>query len=128
MLYDGAIRFAEQGRIALAKRDFDASYNALTRAQKIVIELVSTLKHEAYPELCAKLSSLYNYAHRNLVEANVKHRVESVDEAVKVLRYQRETWAMLMDQLGKDKAAEAARQLDIPAPDERMEASISMQG
>jgi hypothetical protein len=43
-----------------------------------------------------------------------------------VLKYQRETWAMLMEQLGKAKAGEAARKLAFPTPEARMEASISM--
>ena len=33
---------------------------------------------------------------------------------------------MLLDQLGKNKAAAAATKMDMPAPDARMEASISM--
>ena len=78
--------------------------------------------------LCGRLASLYNYIHRMLVEANTKHRTESLDEAVKMLRYQRETWKLLLGQLGRQKAAEAARKLDIPAPNAHMEASISMQG
>jgi hypothetical protein len=35
---------------------------------------------------------------------------------------------MLLNQLGKTKAAAAARKLDMPEPSARMEASISMQG
>jgi hypothetical protein len=35
---------------------------------------------------------------------------------------------MLLDQLGKTKARAVATTLDMPAPDSRMEASISMQG
>ena len=34
----------------------------------------------------------------------------------------------VLDQLGKQKAASAAKTLDMPAPSERMEQSISMQG
>jgi hypothetical protein len=48
-----------------------------------------------------------------------------VDEALSILRYQRETWAMLLDQLGKKKAAAAATHIDLPSPDARMEASIN---
>ena len=62
------------------------------------------------------------------MDANLHHRIESLDEALNVLKFQRETWAMLMQQLGKHKAAAAAATIDIPAPDARMEASISMQG
>jgi len=128
MLYDGAIRFAEQARVALEKKKYDESYNLISRVQKILTELSCTLKHDVYPELCAKLSSLYNYAFRKLVEANVDHKVESLDAALNVLRFQRETWSMLLLDLGKKKAASAASMLDMPSPDEKMEASISMQG
>ena len=128
MLYDGAIRFGEQARAALEKKDFEESYRLIGRVQKIVTELTCTMKHDVYPELCGKLSSLYNYAYRKLVEASVEHRIESLDEALNVLRYQRETWSMLMQQLGRQKAAAAAATIDLPAPSERMEATISMRG
>ena len=125
MLYDGAIRFAEQAKAALVKSDFEQSYNSISRAQKIITELSCSLKHELAPELCSRLSSLYNFVYRKLMEASIEHRIDSVDEALNILRYQRETWAMLLDQLGKKKAAAAATQIDMPSPDARMEASIN---
>jgi flagellar protein FliS len=126
MLYDGAIRFGEQARAALEKKNFEQSYTMISKVQKIITELNSTLKHDVFPELCGKLAALYNYAYRKLVEANVSHTVESLDEAIKLLRYQRETWVMLLDQLGKAKAGAAAQKLDVPAPNARMEASIKL--
>lgn len=128
MLYDGAIRFSEQARPALEKKDWEASYNLISRAQKIITELTCSLKHEVAPELCGRLAALYSYVYRKLVEASTDHTIEALDDALKILRYQRETWAMLLDQIGKQKAGNAARTLDMPAPNARMEASISMQG
>ena len=128
MLYDGAIRFAEQARPALEAKSWEASYNAISRAQRIITELTGSLRHDIAPELCGRLASIYNFIYRKLVEANVEHKSESLDEAIKILKIQRETWEMLLKQLGRQKAAEAARKLDVPAPDARMEASISMQG
>jgi flagellar secretion chaperone FliS len=128
MLYDGAITFAEQGKLALEKKDFQSSFRTLTKAQNIIQQLLSTLRHDVSPDLCGKLAALYNYAFRNLVQANVQHQVSAVDEALKVLRFQRETWAMLMQQLGKTKAASAAQKMDIPSPDPKMEASLCVQG
>jgi flagellar protein FliS len=128
LLYDGAIRFAEQAKAALLERNFEKSYNSISRVQKILTEMSCTLKHDVFPELCGKLASLYSFAYRKLIEANVNHTVESVDEALNVLRYQRETWAMLLDQLGKSKAAVAATRISMPAPSQRMEATISMHG
>jgi flagellar secretion chaperone FliS len=128
MLYDGALRFCEQARVALEKKNFDQSYTLISRVQKILTEMSCTLKHDVAPDICSKLAALYTYAYRKLIEANVKHDMDSLDEATKVLRYQRETWAMLMDNLGKTKAAAVAKRLDMPAPSERMEASICLQG
>ena len=128
MLFDGAIRFCEQARLALEKKNFEQSYQALTRAQAIVNQLICALKPDILPDLCKRLKGLYTFAYRRLVDANLHHRIESLDEALNVLKFQRQTWAMLMETLGKQKAAAAAAKLDIPAPDGRMEASISMHG
>ncbi len=128
MLYDGALRFGEQARAALTEKNYERTHGLISRVQRILTEMSCTLKHDVYPELCGKLASLYNYAYRKLIEANIEHRVDALDDALEVLRYQRQTWAMLLEQLGKRKAAVAATKLDMPAPDERMEASISMQG
>ena len=128
MLYDGALRFAEQARAALESRDYERGYNTISRVQKIITELSCSLKRDRFPELCDKLSALYAYVFKKLVEANVDHSVAALDEAIGLLRYQRETWAMLLEQLGKQKAAAAAAKIDLPAPDKRMEASISMRG
>jgi flagellar protein FliS len=128
MLYDGAIRFCEQGRAALIGKNWEQSYNLISRVQKIIMEMICSLKHEVNPDLCGKLASLYNYAYRKLIEANTEHKIEALDDALHILRYQRDTWAMLLDKLGKEKATVVARKLDVPAPNERMEASISIQG
>lgn len=126
MLYDGALRFGEQAKAALEKKDFEASYHMISRVQKIITEMNGSLKHDVAPELCGKLAALYNFVYRKLVEANVEHKIESLEEALGILRYQRETWVMLLDQLGKTKAAAVANRLDMPAPDARMEASIKI--
>jgi flagellar protein FliS len=126
MLYDGALRFGEQARVALEQRNYEQSYNMISRVQKIITEMQSGLRHEVAPELCKKMSALYNYIFRKLVEANLEHTIAAMDEALGMLRYQRETWTMLMEQLGKAKAAAAATTLDMPAPDARMENSIKI--
>jgi flagellar protein FliS len=128
MLFDGAIRFGEQARIALQNKNYEQSFRLLNHTQKIINELRISLKHDIAPELCGNLTSLYNFAHRRLVEANIEHRVELVDEALRVLKFQRQTWVMLMEKLSKEKAGLVANKMDIPGPNPRMEASISVQG
>ena len=126
MLYDGALRFGEQARVALKERNFEKSYTMISKIQKILTEMTGSLKHDVHPELCGKLAALYNFAYRKLIEANIDHKLESLDEALDVLKFQRETWVMLMDQLGKSKAGAAATKLAMPEPSSRMEASIKL--
>jgi len=107
MLWDGAIRFAEQGKEAIVRKDVEGSFKALLRAQKIVMELTNTLKPEVNPELVSNLSALYNFIYRRLVEANIKKDAKLVDDALEIMRHQRETWVLLMDKLTQERAGQA---------------------
>ncbi len=99
MLYDGAIKFCRQAVPALEQQDFEGCYNALMRAQKIVLELSTSLNHDVAPDLCEKLSALYTYIYRLLVDANVQHEAAPIEEAIELLEYERQTWQMLIDKL-----------------------------
>jgi flagellar protein FliS len=107
MLWDGAIRFAEQGKKAITRKEIEGSYKALVRSQKIITELTSNLRHEVDPALCGKLAALYNFIYRRLVDANLTKNPQLVEDALEIMRHQRETWAMLIDKISKDKAGEA---------------------
>ena len=107
MLWDGAIRFAEQGKIAIVQKDIEGSYKALLRSQRIMTELTTNLKHEVAPELCGKLAALYNFIYRRLVDANVSKNPQLVDDALEIMRHQRETWVMLMEKLSRERAGRA---------------------
>ncbi len=50
---------------------------------------------------------MYNFIHRRLVEANISKDVKLVDDAIEIMRHQRETWIMLMDKLSKERASAA---------------------
>ena len=101
MLFDGALKFCRQAIDARSKEDRETAYNGLMRAQKIVLELNNSLKHDVDPELTSRLSALYTYIYKLLVDANVNHSVKEIEEALKLLEYERETWQMLMSQLAE---------------------------
>jgi len=105
MLYEGAIKFCRQAIESLGGREIEAAYNSLMRAQKIVLELSSSLNHQLDPELCSKLSALYTYIYRRLVDANMQHEPGPVEEAIKLLEYEKETWQMLMKKVGQTPTA-----------------------
>lgn len=108
MLYEGAIKFTRQAISSLESRDFEGSYNALMRAQKIVLELSTSLNFDIAPDLCDKLSALYTYIYRLLVDANMQRDVKPATEALELLDYEKETWVMLMQSVGKSDSGTAA--------------------
>ena len=105
MLYDGAIRFATQGRDALLEKDYSKSFEKLTRAQQIISEMQAGLNYEVNRELCERVASIYNFLFRKLVDANVNHDAAAVDDALKVLRIERETWQILVDKVNQVREA-----------------------
>jgi flagellar protein FliS len=113
MLFDGAIKFSRQAVDALGKQDLEKTYEALTRAQQIVLELSTSLNYEVNPELCDKLNGLYTYIYRRLVDANMERDLSAIEEAIGLLEYERETWKMVMTELqrarerGEDPVADA---------------------
>jgi flagellar protein FliS len=132
MLWDGAIRFAEQGKEAILKKEIEASYKSLVRSQKIITELTTNLKHDVDPNLCGKLAALYNFIYRRLVDANLTKQPQLVDDALEIMRHQRETWVMLIEKLAREKAERAteasetvAANADAISTAEATEASVA---
>ena len=78
------------------------SYNLLTRTQNIVLEMQNGLRPEVDPVLCGRMAALYNFVYRRLVDANVNKDLEALNEALDVLEYQRETWALLLEKLAEE--------------------------
>ena len=109
MLYEGAIKFTHQSVNAIEASDFEVSYNGLMRAQKIVLELSTSMNFNIAPELCDKLSALYTYIYRLLVEANMQRVVKPAREALELLEYERETWIMLMQNVDQEQGTQQAQ-------------------
>ncbi len=108
MLFDGALKFAEQGRQGLVARDYEAAFNGISRCQQILAELLNSLNPQQAPELCQKLAGLYTFMVTRLMTASHHRDPAIVEEVIKLLQYERETWIMLLDKL--------ARETDTPAP------------
>lgn len=116
MLYDGAIRFCEQARQAVLDKEIEKSFNLLTRAEAIIMEMVSSLRDDFAPETCAKMRSLYFFCYEKFVAANMKKDVVPLDEGLRVLRHMRETWVMLMEQLKREKTGRPGEPELSPLP------------
>ncbi len=106
LLLDGAIRFAEQAKGHLAASNFDGSYQCLSKAEQIAMELLNSLRPENAPDLCRQQASLYLFIYQKLVEANMYRDAARIDEAVRVLQTLRETWLLLIEKLQREQSAE----------------------
>ena len=109
MLYDGAVRFTEAAKAALDRRDLEAVNYNVGKAQAIVTELLSGLRPAHGADLCGRLAGVYRYAYRKLIEVGIDHRADSAEAALIALRHQRDSWALLLEQMGHEKAAGRSR-------------------
>ncbi len=105
MLFDGALKFAEQGRQGLARKDYEAAYNGISRCQEILAELMNSLDPKHAPDLCQKLSGLYAFMMTRLMTASTERDPAIVQEVITLLEFERETWTMLLAKLAAEKAA-----------------------
>ena len=94
MLYEGAIKFCNLGKMAIEKGDIPKAHNNIKRAQDIITEFRITLDHK-YP-VWEDFERVYDYIYRKLVEANMHKDIEALDEALKYIREMRDTWKQVM--------------------------------
>lgn len=113
LLFDGALKFAEQGKAALEAGDHEAAYEGISRCQDILIELINSLQPQHSPELCQQLSSLYTFMYTRLIAAVGERSPAIVEEVLGLLRYERETWSMLIERLAEENVA-AGGLVDTP--------------
>ena len=95
MLYDGALRFMEGGKRAMAQGEIFKQNDQLQRAQNIVLELMSTLDMKKGGDVSKNLLALYTYVLEQLVEANIRDDAVYIDRASKVMSELREGWTAL---------------------------------
>ena len=96
MLYDGAIRFIQQGIKAMKENKIELAHNNLLRSQNIMVELMASLNFEKGGELAVNLFRIYEFMHYTLVQANVKKEAEPLTRVAEQLKMLRESWAQAL--------------------------------
>jgi len=92
MLYSGAIRFIEQGRELIIKKDVPGAHAKLNSARNIFIHLLSTLNMEAGGQLSQKLSSMYAYFIEKITMGNATKNVQELDDILPLIQDIKEAW------------------------------------
>mgnify|MGYP006066336829 FL=1 len=94
MLYNGAVKFANQAIIATEKKDYYSANKSIQKTKDIIREFQLTLNMDY--DISYQLYSSYDYMCRRLTEANMKKDVEIMNEVLEYLRLFRDTWKEAM--------------------------------
>ena len=106
MLIEAAIRSAQRARAQWQAQRNDQACESLIHAQEIIGELLASLNRETAPELIAEVAAVYLFVFRSLMEANYRRDEAKLNDAIRVLEVERETWQQVCEKLGGKKPAE----------------------
>lgn len=101
MLYNGCLKFIDDGIEALGRKDYESANNFLQRAQRIISEFRLTLNFDY--EISHQLLPLYNYIYDRLVEGNIKSDLAQIEEAKGMITELRDAWVQAMKTYRIDK-------------------------
>lgn len=101
MLYNGCLKFIDEGKNFLGEKNYEAANNSLQKAQRIISEFRLTLNMDY--EISNQLLMLYNYVYDRLVEGNIKSDTSKIDEAKGIITELRDAWAEAMKKARAEK-------------------------
>ncbi len=96
LLYEGALKFMEQGRVHLTEKKLEEANNTLLRAQDIIQELMITLNMDY--GVSSGLYAMYDYILHCLTQANVEKNHTHLEGAIAFTKDLRDTWLQVMQQ------------------------------
>ncbi len=95
MLMDGALERIARARGCIANNAVSEKNDLITSAIAILDELRVSLDLKAGGTIAANLDDLYDYMCRQLINANLNNRLETLDEVTHLLSEIRSAWIAL---------------------------------
>lgn len=116
LLLEAALRFAERARLHWKAAESEQACEALIRSQEIVAYILGGLNSESNPELTKKVAGIYLFIYRSLVEANLRQDESKLNDAIRVLEIERETWRQVCESCpgGGASASESFETSELP--------------
>lgn len=112
MLLEGGLRFLDQADKALLREEEVAANAALVRVMEIVEELIVGVRHSE-DDLNQKLTQLYQFVFSQVCMAYTNGDRVLLQDARKILEFQRDTWRQACDKVAQDSPAKKPA---MPAP------------
>jgi len=97
MLYDGAIRFSKQAKLALENNDMANKGKFIGKTMAIISEFSNSLDHDIGGDIAKNLDALYAYMLKELTKANINNDTAPIDNTCNILCELRATWAEAID-------------------------------
>ena len=98
MLYEGAIKFTTQAKIAIEKGDIQARCNANSRSIEIIAYLLEILDIEKGEEIAIRLHKIYAHLLKLTLKIDFENSTEAADEIIGHLRTLHQTCKELAEQ------------------------------
>lgn len=99
MLYKGAIKFINIGKIGIENGDTEKAHEAIIRAQDIIVELNASLNMDY--DISKELRNIYEFMIDRLVDANIQKETKSLEEVLELLIELKDTWKEAMQKIKK---------------------------
>ncbi|MCF8038384.1 MAG: flagellar export chaperone FliS [Desulfohalobiaceae bacterium] len=126
MLYEGAIRFTKQARMAMEEGDRIRKLEKVSRTVAILTELSNTLDFETGGEIAENLDGLYAFMTRELTRSNIENDPEPLQTVIDLLSDLHEGWVQAVD-IAKGEASGSDLEQDAPPPNqERRAMSVAL--
>lgn len=95
LLYSGALRFIDEGKELIRKKDIPGTNEKLSKARNIFIHLLSTLNMEVGGEFSTRLSALYAYFIEKITMANATNNNRELDDIIPFIKDIKESWEQI---------------------------------
>jgi flagellar protein FliS len=101
LLIEGALRFGRQAEESLRRGDAAAAAAPLLRVIDIVGELLAGVR-QRQSDINQQLTELYWFLFRRVSEAKIHSEAGKLAEALRLLEYERQTWAAVCEKFAAD--------------------------
>lgn len=108
MLYNGCLKFIDEGIAAMKEKKYEEANKNLQKAQNIISEFRITLNMDY--DISKQLMPLYNYTYDRLVEGNIKSDVPMLEGARDIIHELRDAWAQAMKKARQEKGTPSEAQ------------------
>ncbi len=135
MLVEAAIKNIHRTKLSWQQQRYDDGVETLSRAQDIIAEVLCSLDVKSNEQIAKQLGSIYLFIFRSLAEGGMRHDEQKLDDALRVLNAERETWRLVCEKFGAgtDQAIAGGNQADAdsraaPSVDYRQSAAPATYG